>query len=788
MHTQTIFELSQEAERLLQLALQNLNALKNVPFATQKDRHLNNAQAVAPVVPLQFSARGINAQQAMLQNELRKITQQEMVLAIVGTMKAGKSTTINAIIGTEVLPNRNRPMTALPTLIRHTPGQREPVLHFPHVEPIETLMGDLRGRLKETQREQLAQHLEIDRDMDELLTRIASGGTFEKHYLGARPIFHCLKSLNDLVRLCSVLDVPFPFKAYAAIEHVPVIEVEFIHLAGMEKGHGQLTLLDTPGPNEAGQPHLQKMLQEQLAQASAVLAVMDYTQLKSISDEDVRRAILGVGKSVPLYALVNKFDQKDRNSDDEGQVKALISGTLMKGAIEAERVFPVSSMWGYLANRARFELEQHGRLPDPDDQRWVQDFAEAALGRRWRSADLADVEHIRHAADLLWEDSMFAFPIETILHAAHANASMYALRAASQKLLSYAQGAEEYLNFRCQGLQVANEKLEENIVLLENDLALLQASQQDVSRLIRSDIEDAVASIGGFIKRYEKRIAADINDYFQQGKVPEDVARHSFKLSTARNRDFETGGESITVADEQAARLLLNKIRASSETILLVAQEAMTEELAQLLESLEASLMATLRKTLKPIEMRVADGLAHSGFRAHISLPAFQSSQLNFNAQHAFDDVIDRQDIPVAQLRRQSGMRGTVARWLNSEDWGWEGYTSTQSRYVIALPELQQKLHLHVASFLTQLNKAIVAQVDISVVSGMTTFFADFTQRLEAIKTNLQQSLVARAQNEEALQTLERQLQQCVRTTRYIHEDTRLLRDDIQTLFAAEHQ
>ncbi len=51
----------------------------------------------------------------MLNNELRKISRLEMVLAIVGTMKAGKSTTINAIVGTEVLPNRNRPMTALPT-------------------------------------------------------------------------------------------------------------------------------------------------------------------------------------------------------------------------------------------------------------------------------------------------------------------------------------------------------------------------------------------------------------------------------------------------------------------------------------------------------------------------------------------------------------------------------------------------------------------------------------------------------------------------------------------------
>jgi hypothetical protein len=83
---------------------------------------------------------------------------------------------------------------------------------------------------------------------------------------------------------------------------------------------------------------------------------------------------------VPLYALVNKFDQKDRNSDDEEQIRAMISGTLMKGNISPGQIYPVSSMWAYLANRARYEMSTHGQLPDHQEQPWVQDFAEAALG------------------------------------------------------------------------------------------------------------------------------------------------------------------------------------------------------------------------------------------------------------------------------------------------------------------------------------------------------------------------------------------------------------------------
>ena len=104
MYTQTLYELSQEAERLLQLSRQQLQLLEKMPLSVPGDD--------APQLALPWSQPNIAERHAMLNNELRKISRLEMVLAIVGTMKAGKSTTINAIVGTEVLPNRNRPMTA----------------------------------------------------------------------------------------------------------------------------------------------------------------------------------------------------------------------------------------------------------------------------------------------------------------------------------------------------------------------------------------------------------------------------------------------------------------------------------------------------------------------------------------------------------------------------------------------------------------------------------------------------------------------------------------------------
>ncbi len=782
MHTQTIFELSQEAERLLQLSLQNLDTLKTMPVAA-----LNNAASAmtgesSNVLPLHFSARGLKAQQTMLNNELSKITRLEMVLAIVGTMKAGKSTTINAIVGTEVLPNRNRPMTALPTLIRHTPGQKEPVLHFSHVAPIDTLIKQLQVKLSNYDRGKLAQQLEIDKDMNALLGRIEEGEAFERDYLGAQPIFHCLKNLNDLVRLSQALGTDFPFSAYAAIEHIPVIEVEFVHLAGLDAHLGHLTLLDTPGPNEAGQPHLQKMLTEQLSRASAVLAVMDYTQLKSISDAEVRQAIAAVGKSVPLYALVNKFDQKDRNSDDEEQVRAMISGTLMKGHISPGQIFPVSSMWGYLANRARHELNVRGRLPDHQEQRWVQDFAEAALGRRWRTADLDDIDHIRHAADLLWEDSLFEQPIRKLIYAAYANASLYALRSASHKLLNYVQNAREYLDFRYQGLTVAFDQLQLNISRLEEDMALLQNRQALVSDEVRHEVEQALGAAETFISEQKYELHQAIDQIFSSDALCQQVGQ---ELAIPEGSGPEAAAQ-LVLDEEGQAQIVLSRIRSACEMVMLDAQGKISRELALRFDQLESTLARSLNDAMRPIETRIKEELSHAGFRARISFPAFMASQLNFNTRGLFSDAIAQQSQPASQVQNNGSVRETVFRWLNNPGWGWEDYVVTRTRYVIDVAKLHEKMNQHIEQFCEQIRKALAAQVDVSVTAGMATFFAEFSLCLTGLQESLRDSLAVRQQNEHATRSLTQLLQQCISTAAWIQEDTRLLRDDIQTLFAAE--
>ena len=110
----------------------------------------------------------------VLDGEADKITRLEITLAVAGTVKAGKSTAINAIVGTEVLPNRNTPMTALPTVIRHKPNLREPQLTVNNAPALDGMAREIAqklqngGRLEEVRKAH-------DADMKPLIDDLAAG-------------------------------------------------------------------------------------------------------------------------------------------------------------------------------------------------------------------------------------------------------------------------------------------------------------------------------------------------------------------------------------------------------------------------------------------------------------------------------------------------------------------------------------------------------------------------------------------------------------------------------------
>ncbi|MEB3217990.1 MAG: dynamin family protein, partial [Nostocales cyanobacterium 94392] len=233
-----------------------------------------------------------------IRNETSKVENLELRMAIVAPMKAGKSTIVNAVAGQDILPSRNSAMTTLPTEIIFDAELDQPVLTLSAevLSVFQDTLVSLRDKINEqgleTVKERLANYPPLQK-MPESIQKFAIGKSIPGESKGHKDIAHTLTSLNDIVRLCSILDPQADPIQY--LEDVPRIKTPFwrsLQDNNQAKTQGKLVIVDTPGPNEAGENlRLQAVVAEQLYKSSIVLIVLDFTQLKNEAAEKVKQDV-----------------------------------------------------------------------------------------------------------------------------------------------------------------------------------------------------------------------------------------------------------------------------------------------------------------------------------------------------------------------------------------------------------------------------------------------------------------------------------------------------------------
>ncbi|VTP62676.1 Uncharacterised protein [Leclercia adecarboxylata] len=185
-----------------------------------------------------------------------------------------------------------------------------------------------------------------------------------------------------------------------------------------------------------------------------------------------------------------------------------------------------------------------------------------------------------------------------MIYAAYANASLYALRSASHKLLNYAQNAREYLDFRYQGLTVAFDELQHNITRLEDDMALLHSRQASVSDEVRHEVSQALSATDLFFAAQQSEIKRAIGHVFDPDNML-DLA--GFDPHKQRADAAATPGQ-LVLEDEGQAQILLSKIRSACELIMLDAQAKIGRELALRFDQLESTLARALNDAMRRLK------------------------------------------------------------------------------------------------------------------------------------------------------------------------------------------
>ena len=793
MHEKNIALLCDEADRLLQLNINLLRQMVDEPDVLLDGKNENG---------LLFDKRKALKRIEELEGEQIKTARREMVLAVVGTMKAGKSTTINAIVGQEILPNRNRPMTSVPTLIRHVPGKTEPVLHLEHIQPVRNLLITLQEKLATPAGQQVAQTLQQTGDTRELLDILTDDGWLKNEYHGEEEIFTGLESLNDLVRLAAAMGSEFPFDEYAEVQKLPVIDVEFSHLVGMDECQGTLTLLDTPGPNEAGQPQMEVMMRDQLQKASAVLAVMDYTQLNSKADEEVRKELNAIAdvSAGRLFVLVNKFDEKDRNGDGADAVRQKVPAMLNSDVLHASRVYPGSSRQAYLANRALHELRKNGALPV--DEAWVNDFVREAFGPMVEEGDWKDSSKVNKKAEKLWNISLIDQLITEVIQSSHSRAAALAVDSAAAKLMQNAENVSEYLSLRHQGLQQSIQSLQAHITSLLADIQEIEECQNQVTGDVRMAMEDINTKTGELLTKVCASLEEELNDYFRSGKRKEQQMleeensaqpreRNAFAFfhdifgtgnQHDRMRDFDPDSPEIKFSDRRAALELMTQIESTVTSLHREAEAQFRPELEKIVSGIETGFRGTALYATENIAGRINARLEDEGFTVKISFPAVSQLQTRLAVKTNLSALMEERTETVTRRRRQEGVWGTLCRWANTSDWGWKEYSVDVSRSVINMNKVRKEVMSLTRAYFGVLQASIEQNINQPVRQEIDDFFCTFREKVEQLRNTLIQSSEDHKRDQQAQEQLTERLQALNERVPELITDSKALREELETL------
>ncbi|HDS8799531.1 TPA: dynamin family protein [Escherichia coli] len=793
MHEKNIALLCDEADRLLQLNINLLRQMVEEPDVLSDSKNENR---------LLFDKQKALKRIEELEGEQIKTARREMVLAVVGTMKAGKSTTINAIVGQEILPNRNRPMTSVPTLIRHVPGKTEPVLHLEHIQPVRNLLITLQEKLATPAGQQVAQTLQQTGDTRELLDILTDDGWLKNEYHGEEEIFTGLASLNDLVRLAAAMGSEFPFDEYAEVQKLPVIDVEFSHLVGMDECQGTLTLLDTPGPNEAGQPQMEVMMRDQLQKASAVLAVMDYTQMNSKADEEVRKELnaiadVSVGR---LFVLVNKFDEKDRNGDGADAVCQKVPAMLNSDVLPASRVYPGSSRQAYLANRALHELRKNGTLPV--DEAWVDDFVREAFGRMKKDYVCKDSELATEGATDLWEGSLIDQLITEVILSSHSRAAALAVDSAAAKLMQNAENISEYLSLRHQGLMQSIQSLQAHITSLLEDIREIADCQEQVTADVRMAIEEIDARTRELLTGVCTSLEEELNDYFRSGKRKEQQMleeensaqpreRNAFAFfldifgtgnQHDRMRDFDPDSPEIKFSDRREALELMTQIESTVTSLHREAEAQFRPELEKIVSGIETGFRGTALYATENIAGRINTRLEDEGFTVKISFPAVSQLQTRLAVKTNLSALMEERTETVTRRRRQSGLWGKICGAFGTSDWGWETYKEDVSRSVININTVRKEVMSLTRAYFGELQASIEQDINQPVRQEIDAFFCAFREKVEQLRNTLIQSSEDHKRDQQAQERLTRRLQALNERVPELITDSKALREELETM------
>lgn len=710
--------------------------------------------------------------------EIDKVRNLELRMAIVAPMKAGKSTITNAIIGQEILPSRNAAMTTLPTEIIFDTKLTQPVLYLnPQILTVfqETLLG-LRHRIDqmgiEQAQEKLAQYPHLAKIPKQI--QQAVGLTIPSKSEGREKIIHTLTSLNDIVRVCSLLEPQADPLQYLMDElmDVPRIYTPFWRSSQtnqQSENLGKLVIVDTPGPNEAGENlRLQGVVEEQLTKSSIVLMVLDFTQLKTEAAEKVKKDVDKVielrGKD-NLYVLINKVDQRQDCDMSPEQVQQFVAAEFsIGGSGDINRVFEISARQAFTSASFLTELQQRPGV-NITELKTARSLAQQVFGIDWEEElEEATAEDLQRKAERLWKKSGFDQFLIGAINALMAEAAPRSIESALRITRAYLEELNNDVQLRSSAINEDEVKLKQEVSALERDLQSLEECRnrlqeidkikanlyKQLERILETIKQEAKQNLEAYFTEEEYQRA----DFIKKGGL---ASQNFFKWVSKKFNKIEMPKTSNSIIEFQSSTAAEDfgeqAIASAKSNIIQPLVESVRKQAKKIIEQARQDITNSLDTETQPIIERARQRLNES-FHVNLSLPtpnldskSIENTKVNVNQHTKW--IPQGYETKIIEKRDFFHWFGLVKK---KETINVKRPDKKEDYYTISLQEIINKSNKLIEDSIENIKGGINQYLDEDFKQRVDKFFAE----LDSYLTNYCNTLI-QAQTDQKIQTNEKE-------------------------------
>lgn len=304
--------------------------------AERAERHLSIARDILPEIievfkeikPLVDSSVSDHAKVSNQIDKFTDVSSDIIPLCVLGNYSAGKSTFINALIGMEVLPNGDEPVTARVFQIKRSKDRDRAMIQFNCGENRYVLRFDPNGLMENKELVGIPLY-------DKVVAKVAKAAPgMAAHMNSALKVLNSYQAVDGDKPISDLIRLEVPFAESDPWPH----DREFV-------------IFDTPGSNSASNEDHVRVLRAAMDGLSNGLPIFvaEYSSLDSTDNEKLYKEIEQIPAIDERFAMivVNKADSADlpKGGFDEDEVKQVMSWSIPRN-LYGQGIYFVSSILG----------------------------------------------------------------------------------------------------------------------------------------------------------------------------------------------------------------------------------------------------------------------------------------------------------------------------------------------------------------------------------------------------------------------------------------------------------